>query len=72
MGDIVWRISGAVVTTWVVLIFLFLAPSPLPERWLHFIYSPASVGLWFLAMFVAPFLVCVVKWEWIKKGSDRS
>ncbi|MEU9148152.1 hypothetical protein [Streptomyces sp. NPDC048349] len=57
--------------TWGVLIVLFLAPSPLPESWRYYIYSPASVGLWMLAMLVSPFVICVAKWEWIKKGKQH-
>ncbi|MFE7515837.1 hypothetical protein ACFU8I_32095 [Streptomyces sp. NPDC057540] len=72
MGDILWRIASAVGATWGVLIVLLLAPSLLPEQWHHSIYSPASVGLWFLAMFIAPLVACAVKWEWIKKGSTRA
>lgn len=60
------RMAGAVLATWGALILLLLAPAPLPERW-H-IYSPATVGLWTLAMFVAPAVVCFVKWPWIKSG----
>jgi hypothetical protein len=26
------------------------------------------VGLWLLAMLVAPVVVCTVKWPWIKSG----
>ncbi|MEU0102009.1 hypothetical protein [Streptomyces sp. NPDC006267] len=54
---------------WVVLIVLLLAPSALPVQWHYYIYSPASVGLWALAMLVAPPVVCAVKWRWIKSGS---
>lgn len=59
----------SVLVTWAVLIVLLLAPSPLPEQWRYYIYSPASVGLWMLAMLVAPVVVCFVKWPWIKSGS---
>lgn len=46
------------------------AVAPLPEPWRHYIYSPASVGLWLLAMLVAPVVVCTVKWPWIKSGGS--
>ncbi|MGW6546086.1 hypothetical protein ACWGBH_25010 [Streptomyces massasporeus] len=62
------RMAAAVLTTWVTLILLLLAPSPLPEHWRHYIYSPASMGLWILTMLVAPVVVCIVKWPWIKSG----
>jgi hypothetical protein len=62
------RMAAAVLVTWAALIALLLAPSPLPEQWHHYIYSPASVGLWLLAMLVAPVVVCTVKWPWIKSG----
>ncbi|MBD9724307.1 hypothetical protein [Streptomyces caniscabiei] len=62
------RMAAAVLVTWAALITLLLAPSPLPEHGRYYIYSPASVGLWWLAMFVAPVVVCIVKWPWIKSG----
>jgi hypothetical protein len=62
------RTAAAVLATWVVLFVLLLAPSLLPERWQYYVYSPASVGLWLLAMLVAPFVVCFVKWPWIRSG----
>ncbi|MFE7267982.1 hypothetical protein ACFU9B_39250 [Streptomyces sp. NPDC057592] len=62
------RMAAAVLATWATLILLLLAPSPLPEHWRYYIYSPASVGLWLLAMLVAPVVVCIVKWPWIKSG----
>ncbi|MFF7331909.1 hypothetical protein ACIQU5_34765 [Streptomyces sp. NPDC090306] len=61
--------AAAVLITWAALIALVLAPSALPEQWQYYIYSPASVGLWMLAMLAAPFVVCAVKWPWIKSGS---
>ncbi|MCL6671446.1 hypothetical protein ACIRP3_29180 [Streptomyces sp. NPDC101209] len=66
------RMAGAVLATWVTLIVLLLAPSLLPERWQYYIYSPASVGLWMLAMLVAPFVVCAAAWRWIRTGAGRS
>lgn len=62
------RMAAAVLATWATLILLLLAPSLLPEHWQYYIYSPASVCLWLLAMLVAPFVVCFVKWPWIKSG----
>ena len=59
------RMAASVLVTWAALI----APGPLPEQWRSYIYSPASVGLWLLAMLVAPVVVCAVKWPWIKSGS---
>lgn len=64
------RMGAAVLATWAALIALLLAPAPLPEQWRHYIYSPASVGLWLLAMLVAPVVVCTVKWPWIKPGGS--
>ncbi|MGW2237267.1 hypothetical protein [Streptomyces sp. NPDC001759] len=61
--------AAAVLATWVALTVLLLAPSPLPERWRYYIYSPASVGLWMLTMLVAPFVVCTVAWPWIRTGA---
>ncbi|MGX1482983.1 endonuclease/exonuclease/phosphatase (EEP) superfamily protein YafD [Streptomyces griseus] len=63
------RLVASVLVTWAVLVVLLLAPSPLPEHWRYYIYSPASVGLWMLTMLVAPPVVCAVKWQWIKSGS---
>ncbi|WP_411105129.1 hypothetical protein [Streptomyces sp. cmx-4-9] len=60
--------ARAVLGTWGVLIALFIAPMPLPEPWRYYLYSPASVGLWMMAMLVSPFVICIVKWEWIKNG----
>jgi hypothetical protein len=62
------RLAATVLITWGALIVLLLAPSPLPEQWRFYIYSPASVGLWMLAMLVAPVVVCTVKWPWITSG----
>ncbi|MFD9029535.1 hypothetical protein [Streptomyces parvulus] len=62
------RMAAAVLVTWTALIVLLLAPSPLPEHWRYYFYSPASVILWLLAMLVAPVVVCTVKWPWIKSG----
>ncbi|MFF8731651.1 hypothetical protein ACF073_34950 [Streptomyces sp. NPDC015171] len=62
------RMAAVVLATWAVLIVLLLAPSPLPEHWRYYIYSPASVCLWLLAMLVAPAVVCTVKWPWITSG----
>ncbi|MFF5393294.1 hypothetical protein ACFY5H_34155 [Streptomyces sp. NPDC013012] len=60
--------AAAVLATWAMLILLLLAPSLLPEHWRYYIYSPASMGLWLLAVLVAPVVVCVVKGPWIKSG----
>ncbi|MCT9094310.1 hypothetical protein N4G70_36570 [Streptomyces sp. ASQP_92] len=62
------RMAAAVLSTWASLIVLLLAPTLLPEHWRYYIYSPASVGLWLLAMLVAPVVVCIVTWPWIKSG----
>jgi hypothetical protein len=62
------RMAASALATWAALIVLLLAPAPLPEQWRYYIYSPASVGLWMFAMFVAPIVVCAVKWPWIKSG----
>ena len=66
---VVVRLLASVLVTWATLIVLLLAPSPLPERWRYYIYSPAGVGLWMLVMLVAPVVVCAVKWRWITSGS---
>ncbi|WP_392674531.1 hypothetical protein [Streptomyces sp. LN785] len=63
------RLAVAVLVTWIGLTVLLLAPAPLPEQWRYYIYSPASVGLWMLSMFLAPIVVCAVRWRWIKSGS---
>ncbi|GAA2275672.1 hypothetical protein GCM10010145_38340 [Streptomyces ruber] len=62
------RMAAAVMVIWAVLVLLLLAPSLLPEHWHYYIYSPASVGLWMLAMLVAPVVVCAVAWRRIKSG----
>ncbi len=62
------RMVASVLVTWVTLTVLLLAPSALPEGLQYYIYSPASVGLWMLAMVVAPVVVCTVKWRWISSG----
>jgi hypothetical protein len=62
------RMAASALATWAALIVLLVAPAPLPEQWRYYIYSPASVGLWMFAMFVAPIVVCAVKWPWIKSG----
>ncbi|MFF2026189.1 hypothetical protein ACFVW2_30890 [Streptomyces sp. NPDC058171] len=66
------RLVTTVLITWVVLIVLLVAPSALlPQRWHYYIYSPASVGLWLLTALVAPFVVCVAYWPWIRPSSRR-
>lgn len=62
------RMAAAVLITWGVLIALLLAPSLLPDHWQYYVYSPASVGLWLLAMLVAPAVVCFLGWPWIRSG----
>lgn len=54
MGITAARTAAVVPATWTTLILLLLAPSPLPEHWRYYICSPASVGLWLLAMLVSP------------------
>ncbi|MFD7198680.1 hypothetical protein [Streptomyces sp. NPDC059893] len=54
--------------TWVALTVLFLAPSALPTTWQYYIYSPASVGLWLLAMLFGPVITVFLKWNWIRRG----
>ncbi|MFD7258826.1 hypothetical protein [Streptomyces sp. NPDC059874] len=64
-----------VLATWAGLSVLFIAPSPLPEQWRYYIYSPASVGLWMLVMLVmliAPFVACAAQWKWIRRGGARA
>lgn len=62
------RLAGAVAATWAVLLVALLAPSLLPVAWHSVTYSPASVGLWAFTALVAPFVVRVVRWEWIRHG----
>ncbi|MFE0509132.1 hypothetical protein [Streptomyces sp. NPDC058964] len=62
------RAVCAVIATWLVLVVLLFLPCLFPTRWMYYIYSPASVGLWMLAMAVAPVAVLIVKREWIRKG----
>ncbi|MYX36715.1 hypothetical protein [Streptomyces sp. BoleA5] len=62
------RMAATVLATWLALIVSLIAPSLLPQRWQWYIYSPASVGLWMLTMVVAPFVVCIFAWRWIKSG----
>ncbi|WP_406452073.1 hypothetical protein OH768_09725 [Streptomyces sp. NBC_01622] len=62
------RMLASVLATWVALTVLVLAPATLPEGWQYYIYSPAGVGLWMLAMLVAPVVVCFVRWPWIRSG----
>ncbi|RFC77142.1 hypothetical protein DXZ75_03735 [Streptomyces sp. AcE210] len=57
-----------VAVTWVVLAALVLAPSALPASWQYSIYSPASVGLWVLAMLFGPVIAVFLKWNWIRHG----
>ncbi|MFE6365926.1 hypothetical protein ACFVP3_38935 [Streptomyces sp. NPDC057806] len=68
---VVARIAAVTWAVWGVLVVLLLAPSLLPVAWHYYMYSPASVGLWMLSMLISPFVVCVVKWEWIKEGGGR-
>lgn len=68
MSMAIVRMAAAVLATWAVLIVLLLAPAPLPEQWRYYIYSPASVGVWMLTMVVAPFVICTLKWRWIRTG----
>ncbi|MEV3871979.1 hypothetical protein [Streptomyces sp. NPDC049906] len=62
------RMVVTVLVTWIVLVVMLLAPSALPLRWHYYVYSPASVGLWFLAVLVVPVVVCVLRWPWIRRG----
>lgn len=65
------RMAAVTLAVWGVLVSLLLAPSFLPVAWHYYIYSPASVGLWLLAMFISPFVACAVKWDWIRRGGTR-
>ncbi|WP_190086319.1 hypothetical protein [Streptomyces longisporoflavus] len=62
------RLFFVVAVTWTTLIVSFLAPSALPSAWQYYVYSPASVGLWLLAVLFAPLIAVAVKWPWIKHG----
>ncbi|MGP9017572.1 hypothetical protein ACT1U9_04075 [Streptomyces sp. BR1] len=68
----VWRTAVVVLSTWGILIVLLLAPAPLPENLRYQIYSPASVGLWFLSMLVTPFVTVFLRWDWITKPRRRA
>ncbi|MFD8302965.1 hypothetical protein ACFV29_11535 [Streptomyces sp. NPDC059690] len=57
--------------TWLALTLLFVAPAPLPERWLYVIYSPAGVGLRTPTMLGAPFVVCTLARPWTRSGGGR-
>ncbi|MFC5786017.1 hypothetical protein OHU25_08820 [Streptomyces sp. NBC_00117] len=62
------RMIIVVAVTWVVLTALVLAPSALPASWQYYVYSPASVGLWVLAMLFGPVITVLLKWNWIRHG----
>ncbi|MEV6701720.1 hypothetical protein AB0M68_31965 [Streptomyces sp. NPDC051453] len=62
------RMIIVVAVTWGALTVLFLAPSALPATWQYYIYSPASVGLWLLAMLFGPVITVFLKWNWIRHG----
>lgn len=62
------RALGLVLVTWLTLIVMLLLPSLLPVCWHYYIYSPASVGLWLLAMLAGPIVVLIAKREWIRTG----
>ncbi|WP_432180973.1 hypothetical protein [Streptomyces sp. NBC_00063] len=62
------RMIIVVTSTWIVLTVLFLAPSALPATWQYYIYSPATVCLWLLAMMSGPVILVVRKWSWIRRG----
>ncbi|MFH8491967.1 hypothetical protein [Streptomyces longisporoflavus] len=62
------RLFCVVAMTWTALIVAFLAPSALPASWQYYVYSPASVGLWLLAVVFAPLIAVTAKWPWIKHG----
>ncbi|MFI6645294.1 hypothetical protein [Streptomyces sp. NPDC050504] len=68
---VIARMAAVTLAVWAALVMLALAPSLLPAAWQYYVYSPASTGLWLLAMFFSPFVVCFIKWEWIKEGGRR-
>ncbi|WP_055565981.1 hypothetical protein [Streptomyces atriruber] len=62
-------ISKAVLTilaTWLTLTILIALPALLPPRWEYTLVSPASVGLWLLAMLTAPPIACWKLRAWIR------
>ncbi|MEV0741975.1 hypothetical protein AB0I51_39935 [Streptomyces sp. NPDC050549] len=63
--------AASVLATWVALLVLLLAPAALPEHWQYYVRSPAGVGLWMLAVLVAPVVVRFVKWPWIRSAGGR-
>ncbi|MBD0696058.1 hypothetical protein [Streptomyces sp. CBMA123] len=69
--DVVARVVITWMATWAALIVLLLSPMVLPERWLYYVYSPASVGLWMLSMLVGPFVTCALNRRWIRTGVWR-
>ncbi|MEV7866098.1 hypothetical protein AB0P17_08335 [Streptomyces sp. NPDC088124] len=61
-----------VVGTWLLLCAVIAFPPLLPARWEYYLISPASVGLWLIAMLVTPFAVCWRLRRWIVSRSPRS
>ncbi|MFH8735587.1 hypothetical protein [Streptomyces sp. NPDC017964] len=62
------RMIVVVAATWGVLTALLLAPSALPASWQYYVYSPAGVGLWMLAMLFGPVITVFRRWNWIRHG----
>ncbi|MGW6398010.1 hypothetical protein [Streptomyces sp. NPDC055134] len=62
------RMIIVVAVTWVVLTVPLLAPSALQASWQYFVYSPAGVGLWMLAMLFGPVIMVFRRWNWIRHG----
>ncbi|MFE4256243.1 MULTISPECIES: hypothetical protein [unclassified Streptomyces] len=66
------RMIIVVAVTWVVLTALVLAPSALPASWQYYIYSPASVCLWVLAMLFGPVITVFVNYPVVNVVNDRA
>ena len=59
------KVVLTVVGTWLLLFAMIAFPTLLPARWEYYLISPASVGLWLIAMLVSPFFVCWWLRRWI-------
>ncbi|MFG2843652.1 hypothetical protein ACGF12_10830 [Kitasatospora sp. NPDC048296] len=68
-------VARAVITwmaTWAALVVLFLLPTTLPDRWQYYIYSPASIGLWWLSVLAGPVVACAANRRWIRTGVRKA
>ncbi|MFI5527654.1 hypothetical protein ACIA8O_03755 [Kitasatospora sp. NPDC051853] len=51
-----------------VLVTLYVVPALLLPQWIYYLYSPFTVGLWFLSLLAGPAVACAVNREWIRTG----